>query len=407
MNHSPSELPSSNERVPAATIEALREMAWTIAVNGKLLLQLLDEIEAARRAAPEPPDELIRRLENISDYEADSAHDVICDAIKALRARASQPPKLNHGSVVNPDGAGAHSTGGNDEGNNAGSIPARPSRPHEPRPAPEAAKLQQERDHWKRQAEHWHAQANQYIEWYSAALNRASQPPSAALPALRQLAAWVWSYRGTLEKDVLDNDAEVIEARERMFAILDLPELGLRPPPPTEDCKQGWQDGASEATELPLSLADRAHGLLCEIVGAWNRGSIVTAEVRGAVRQWLVDVADRALQPPQSPQAEIAIVRIVDGRPVDIQMKSPGLPDGEHDLFCEPTDKCPPLPSAANQWKTFAQEIPVRDKYIWWSPDGYKATLNRAADFCDKDKGVWCYAVEPPGRPDPTKEADQ
>lgn len=61
-------------------------------------------------------------------------------------------------------------------------------------------------------------------------------------------------------------------------------------------------------------------------------------------------------------------------------------------------------PPSASPWKTFAQEIPVQGKYIWWSPDGYKAALNRAADFCDKDKGVWCYAVEPPGRPDPTKE---
>jgi hypothetical protein len=32
----------------------------------------------------------------------------------------------NYGPVDNPDGAGAHSTGGNDERNNAGSIPARP-----------------------------------------------------------------------------------------------------------------------------------------------------------------------------------------------------------------------------------------------------------------------------------------
>lgn len=49
--------------------------------------------QLATRLGNEPPDELIRRLENISDYEADSAHDVICDAIKALRARAPQPPE--------------------------------------------------------------------------------------------------------------------------------------------------------------------------------------------------------------------------------------------------------------------------------------------------------------------------
>lgn len=60
-------------------------------------------------------------------------------------------------------------------------------------------------------------------------------------------------------------------------------------------------------------------------------------------------------------------------------------------------------PPSASPWKTFAQEIPKQGKYIWWSPDGYKAALSRAADFCEKDKGVWCYAVEPPGRPDPTK----
>jgi hypothetical protein len=55
----------------------------------------------------------------------------------------------------------------------------------------------------------------------------------------------------------------------------------------------------------------------------------------------------------------------------------------------------------AAEWKTFEQEIPVQGKYIWWSPDGHKAALNRAADFCKEDKGVWCYAVEPPGRPCP------
>lgn len=53
----------------------------------------------------------------------------------------------------------------------------------------------------------------------------------------------------------------------------------------------------SNLVSLSPELADKAHGLICEIVGAWNVGSIVTHEVRGAVRQWLVDVADFAQRP--------------------------------------------------------------------------------------------------------------
>jgi hypothetical protein len=59
--------------------------------------------------------------------------------------------------------------------------------------------------------------------------NRASQPPADELQALRHLAQWCWSYSAELEKDVLDNDQDVVETRDKMFAALDAPAIGLRP----------------------------------------------------------------------------------------------------------------------------------------------------------------------------------
>jgi hypothetical protein len=55
----------------------------------------------------------------------------------------------------------------------------------------------------------------------------------------------------------------------------------------------------TDPVRLSPELADKAHSLICEIVNAWNVGSIVTLEVRGAVRQWLIDVADYAQEQSQ------------------------------------------------------------------------------------------------------------
>lgn len=60
-----------------------------------------------------------------------------------------------------------------------------------------------------------------------------------------------------------------------------------------DDCQTSVGTSVTaETVTLSPTLADKAHELICEIVGAWNVGSNITQEVRGAVRQWLVDVAD-------------------------------------------------------------------------------------------------------------------
>jgi hypothetical protein len=62
-------------------------------------------------------------------------------------------------------------------------------------------------------------------------------PPNGELEALRHLASCVWGYRAALERDVLDNDAEVSESLGLVFVALDAPELGLRPSQ-TKGCEQ-------------------------------------------------------------------------------------------------------------------------------------------------------------------------
>jgi hypothetical protein len=72
----------------------------------------------------------------------------------------------------------------------------------------------------------------------------------------------------------------------------------------------------SNAVRMSPELADKVHSLICEVVGAWNIGSVVTHEVRGAVRQWLIDVADYELAKhraaPEPPAAHIALIKRIE-----------------------------------------------------------------------------------------------
>jgi Lar family restriction alleviation protein len=53
-------------------------------------------------------------------------------------------------------------------------------------------------------------------------------------------------------------------------------------------------------------------------------------------------------------------------------------------------------PPPASPWKTFQEAVPEQGKPVWWSQDGDKPTMHNGYDFCDRDKGEWCYVVPPP-----------
>ena len=54
-------------------------------------------------------------------------------------------------------------------------------------------------------------------------------------------------------------------------------------------------------------------------------------------------IGDRPAVETSAPQAPIAKVTVTDGDLATVELYAPGLPPGTHDLYCEPTNRVPPL----------------------------------------------------------------
>lgn len=55
-------------------------------------------------------------------------------------------------------------------------------------------------------------------------------------------------------------------------------------------------DKSSKLVSMSPELADKAHELICQLVGSFGDG--ISYELQHDFRQWLVDVADYAKKPP-------------------------------------------------------------------------------------------------------------
>lgn len=73
--------------------------------------------------------------------------------------------------------------------------------------------------------------------------------------------------------------------------------------------------------------------------------------------------------------------------------------------ICEAADAMPAPEPPASPWKTFQEAVPEQGKPVWWSQNGDKPTMHNGYDFCDRDRGEWCYVLPPPRHAPPPGDA--
>lgn len=112
----------------------------------------------------------------------------------------------------------------------------------------------------------------------------------------------------------------------------------------------------SDATQLPSKdqVYEQALRDILDPIGAMKRDLPEGYRLDGHAAYHLAgqpetykDIARKALErgaahEPPAEQAEIVTIQVLDGKIVGHIMKAPGLPDGFHDLFCEPVSTAKP-----------------------------------------------------------------